>query len=400
MKILVINCGSSSLKYQLIDMDNESVLAKGLCERIGIEGGHVEGTTKDGREYDISVDLPNHTAAFYKVKDALLEGDCKVIDSLDEISAIGHRIVQGGDVYNQSVLVTPEVVKEIEKLSVLAPLHNPAHIQGINACTEVFGNLKPQVTVFDNAFHSTMPKKAYAFAIPQDLAEKYGVRKYGFHGTSHKYLAERYSEITGKDLKGTKIITCHLGNGSSITAIQDGKCIDTSMGITPLDGLIMGTRSGCIDASAVTFLQEKEGWTPEETSDFLNKKSGLLGVSDLSSDMRDNLDAREKGDKKAELATDMLFYQIRKFIGAYTAAMNGVDTIIFAGGIGENSIPTREAVVNKLGWLGIKLNKEANDCRGKEIKISTDDSAVDVWVIPTNEELAIARDTKRIVEQL
>ncbi|MBQ8063278.1 MAG: acetate kinase [Clostridia bacterium] len=400
MKILVINCGSSSLKYQLIDMTDESVIAKGLCERIGIDGGHMEGKTFDGREYDLNLDLPDHTAAFHQVKDALLEGSCKVIDSLDEITAIGHRIVQGGDVYNQSVLVTPEVIREIDRLSALAPLHNPAHIQGINACTEVFGSLKPQVVVFDNAFHSTMPKEAYSFAIPQDLAEKYSVRKYGFHGTSHKYLVERYAEMKGISLEGTRIITCHLGNGSSITAVKDGKCIDTSMGITPLDGLIMGTRSGSIDASAVTFLQEHEGWTPEETSEFLNKKCGLLGVSGFSSDMRDNIDARNNGDKNAKLATDMLFYQIRKFIGAYTAALNGVDAILFAGGIGENSIPTREAVVKELGWLGIKLDEAANDSCGKEVKISTDDSAVEVWVIPTNEELAIARDTKRLVEGL
>ena len=243
-----------------------------------------------------------------------------------------------------------------------------------------------------------MPKYAYSFAIPQDLAEKHQCRKYGAHGTSHKYLVERYAEMKGIDLEGTKIITCHLGNGSSITAVKDGKCIDTSMGITPLDGLIMGTRSGCIDASAVTYLQQHEGWTPEETSEFLNKKCGLLGVSGFSSDMRDNIDARDKGDQNAKLATDMLFYQIRKFIGSYVAALNGVDAIIFAGGIGENSIPPREAVVSELGWLGIKLDKEANDCRGKEIKISTDDSAVAVWVIPPNEELAIARDTKRLVE--
>ena len=398
MKILVINCGSSSLKYQLIDMENEQVIAKGLCERIGIAGSHIEGKTFDGREYAADPDLPDHTTAFSYVKDALLEGECKVIDSLDEITAIGHRVVQGGAVYNQSVMVTPEVIKEIDKLSALAPLHNPAHIQGINACTEVFGNLKPQVVVFDNAFHSTMPKYAYSFAIPQDLAEKHQCRKYGAHGTSHKYLVERYAEMKGIDLEGTKIITCHLGNGSSITAVKDGKCIDTSMGITPLDGLIMGTRSGCIDASAVTYLQQHEGWTPEETSEFLNKKCGLLGVSGFSSDMRDNIDARDKGDQNAKLATDMLFYQIRKFIGSYVAALNGVDAIIFAGGIGENSIPTREAVVSELGWLGIKLDKEANGCRGKEVNISTDDSAVEVWVIPTNEELAIARDTKRLVE--
>ncbi len=400
MKILVINCGSSSLKYQLIDMENEQVIAKGLCDRVGIEGSLVEGKTFDGREFKNEVELPNHTVAFGKVKDALLEGECKVIDSLDEITAIGHRVVQGGALYTESVIVTPQVIEDIDKLSVLAPLHNPAHIQGINACTEVFGSEKPQVVVFDNAFHSTMPKYAYSFAIPQDLAEKHAVRKYGAHGTSHKYLVERYAEMKGISLEGTKIITCHLGNGSSITAVKDGKCIDTTMSLTPLDGLIMGTRSGCIDASAVTFLQQKEGWTPEETSNFLNKKSGLLGVSGLSSDMRDNIEARDAGNENAKLATDMLFYQIRKFIGSYVAAMDGVDAIIFAGGIGENSTPTREAVVSELGWLGTKLNAEANNTRGQEIKISTDDSAVEVWVIPTNEELAIARDTKRLVEAL
>ena len=398
MKILVINCGSSSLKYQLIDMENEQVIAKGLCERIGIAGGHIEGKTFDGRTFSADTDLPDHTVAFGRVKDALLEGECKVIDSLDEITAIGHRVVQGGAVFDHSVIVTPEVVREIDNLSALAPLHNPAHIQGINACTEVFGEEKPQVVVFDNAFHSTMPKYAYSFAIPQDLAEKHQIRKYGAHGTSHKYLVERYAEIKGIPLEGTKIITCHLGNGSSVSAVQDGKCIDTTMGLTPLDGLVMGTRSGSIDASAVTFLQEREGWTPKETSEFLNKKCGLLGVSGSSSDMRDNMNAREEGDKNAELATDMLFYQIRKYIGSYVAAMNGVDAILFSGGIGENSVHTRDAVVRELGWLNVRLDEEANDVRGQEIRISTDDSAVEVWVIPTNEELAIARDTKRLVE--
>ncbi len=366
MKILVINCGSSSLKYQLIDMENEQVIAKGLCERIGIAGGHIEGKTFDGRTFSADTDLPDHTVAFGRVKDALLEGECKVIDSLDEITAIGHRVVQGGAVFDHSVIVTPEVVREIDNLSALAPLHNPAHIQGINACTEVFGEEKPQVVVFDNAFHSTMPKYAYSFAIPQDLAEKHQIRKYGAHGTSHKYLVERYAEIKGIPLEGTKIITCHLGNGSSVSAVKD--------------------------------LQEREGWTPKETSEFLNKKCGLLGVSGSSSDMRDNMNAREEGDKNAELATDMLFYQIRKYIGSYVAAMNGVDAILFSGGIGENSIHTRDAVVRELGWLNVRLDEEANDVRGQEIRISTDDSAVEVWVIPTNEELAIARDTKRLVE--
>ncbi|MBQ1549606.1 MAG: acetate kinase, partial [Clostridia bacterium] len=359
MKILVINCGSSSLKYQLINMENEQVIAKGLCERIGIAGGHIEGKTFDGRTFSADTDLPDHTVAFGRVKDALLEGECKVIDSLDEITAIGHRVVQGGAVFDHSVIVTPEVVREIDNLSALAPLHNPAHIQGINACTEVFGEEKPQVVVFDNAFHSTMPKYAYSFAIPQDLAEKHQIRKYGAHGTSHKYLVERYAEIKGIPLEGTKIITCHLGNGSSVSAVKDGKCIDTSMGLTPLDGLVMGTRSGSIDASAVTFLQEREGWTPKETSEFLNKKCGLLGVSGSSSDMRDNMNAREEGDKNAKLATDMLFYQIRKYIGSYVAAMNGVDAILFSGGIGENSVHTRDAVVRELGWLNVRLDEEA-----------------------------------------
>ena len=397
MKILVINCGSSSLKYQLIDMNDESTIASGLCERVGLDG-KITAKAK-GEKVSFDVPMPDHTTAFYEVKKILTEGDLKVIDSLDEIAAIGHRIVQGGALYKESCLVNEQVKADIDMLSDLAPLHNPAHIQGINAAEDVFGKDVPQVVVFDNAFHSTMPKYAYSFAIPQDLAEKHQLRKYGAHGTSHKYLVERYAEIKGISLEGTKIITCHLGNGSSISAVKDGKCIDTSMGLTPLDGLVMGTRSGNIDASAVTFLQEREGWTPKETSEFLNKKCGLLGVSGSSSDMRDNMNAREDGDKNAELATDMLFYQIRKYIGSYVAAMNGVDAILFSGGIGENSVHTRDAVVRELGWLNIRLDEEANDVRGKEIRISTDDSAVEVWVIPTNEELAIARDTKRLVEE-
>ena len=398
MKILVINCGSSSLKYQLIDMENEQVIAKGLCERIGIAGSHIEGKTFDGREYAADPDLPDHTTAFSYVKDALLEGECKVIDSLDEITAIGHRVVQGGAVYNQSVMVTPEVIKEIDKLSALAPLHNPAHIQGINACTEVFGNLKPQVVVFDNAFHSTMPKYAYSFAIPQDLAEKHQCRKYGAHGTSHKYLVERYAEMKGIDLEGTKIITCHLGNGSSITAVANGKSVDTTMGFTPLEGLTMGTRCGSIDPEIVTYIQEKEGLSPAEISNILNKKSGFLGLSCVSSDARDLDTAANEGNPKAKLTLKKLTYEITKYIGAYAAAMNGVDLIVFTGGIGENNSRLRRRVCENLTYLGVKFDYDANTVRGVDTMLTLPDSKVKVALITTNEELMIARDTMEIVQ--
>ena len=397
MKILVINAGSSSLKYQLINMDDNSVIAKGLCERIGA-GGAISGKTGDGRKFAYDIDLPDHTVAFNEVKKSLCEGDCKVIDSLTETDAVGHRVVQGGALFKESQPITQEVEDGIEKLASLSPLHNPAHLLGIRACKEVFGPETLQVAVFDNAFHSTMPASSYTFAIPYEISEKYDIRKYGFHGTSHKYLTHRYAELTGKDIKDTKIVTCHLGNGSSVTAIKGGKVLDTSMGLTPLDGLIMGTRSGCIDASAVTLIAKNEGLTPDEMSDLLNKKSGFLGVSGVSSDMRDVEKAAKEGNERAQLALDMLYYQIKKLIGGYAAAMDGIDAIIFAGGIGENSADTRAEVLNGLSFLGVKLDEEENKIRTDEHKITTDDSCVEGWVIATNEELEIALDVKKIYE--
>ncbi len=401
MKILVINAGSSSLKYQLIDMDGEVVIAKGICERVGAEKGGFELKTAKGK-LEKEVTMKNHTEAFLVVKEALTTGEYKVIDSLDEISAIGHRVVQGGAIYKESTLITDEVVAGIESLCDLAPLHNPAHIQGINACMEVFGKDVPEVAVFDNAFHSTMPEEAYMFGIPYEYYEKYQIRRYGFHGTSHRYVSGECARIMGKDLKDIKLITCHLGNGSSITAIKDGKVIDTSMGLTPLDGFIMGTRSGNLDPSVVTFLQEKEGWTPAETNAVLNKKSGVFGISGGMSDDRDILKAAAEGNKQAELAKKMLWYQIRKYIGQYIAAMQGVDAIVFTGGIGENSQPLRQNICESFGYLGITFNAEENPkaIRGQGGELSGPDSKVKVYVIPTNEELMIARDTKEIAEKV
>ena len=374
MKILVINAGSSSLKYQLIDMDGEQLIAKGICERIGIDG-KISGNTFDGREFKYSVELKNHTAAFLEVE-KVLTSTYKVIDDLSEISAVGHRIVQGGSLFKESVLVDEDVIAGIESLCDLAPLHNAAHIQGIRACREVFGEDVPEVVVFDNAFHSTMPPEAFVSA--------------------------RCAEVMGVDLKDIKLITCHLGNGSSITAIKDGKVIDTSMGLTPLDGFIMGSRCGGVDPSAITYLQEKEGWTPAETAEILNKKSGVLGISGISSDDRDVLAAAEAGNERAALARSIQRYQIRKFIGAYVAAMDGVDAIVFTGGIGENTCDLREDVCKHLTYLGVKIDCEKNlELRkGKEGELSTPDSKVRVFVLPTNEELLIARDTKAIVEKL
>ena len=401
MKILVINCGSSSLKYQLFDMDNEKMIAKGNCERIGVDG-KIGGSTADGRKFEYEVPFENHTKAFLEVKKVLTEGDAKVIDDLSEIAAVGHRIVQGGALFNESVLVTDEVIKGIESLCDLAPLHNPAHIQGIRACVDVFGKELPQVVVFDNAFHSTMPPEAYMFPIPYEYYEKYQVRRYGFHGTSHRFVSARCAEVMGKDIKDLKIVTCHLGNGSSITAVKGGKCVDTSMGLTPLDGFIMGTRCGAVDPSAITFLQEKEGWSPAQTSEILNKKSGILGVSGISSDDRDVTAAENEGNERAHLARSIMKYQVRKVIGSYVAAMDGVDAIVFTGGIGENTTDLRADVCKNLTYLGVELDEATNEVmrRGKEGEISLPSSKVRVFVLPTNEELVIARDTKAIVEAL
>lgn len=401
MKVLVINCGSSSLKYQLFDMDTEAMIAKGNCERIGVDG-KIGGSTADGRKFEYEVEFKNHTEAFLEVKKVLTEGDAKVIDSLDEISAVGHRIVQGGALFNESVLVTDEVVEGIRSLCDLAPLHNPAHIQGIEACRNVFGTELPQVVVFDNAFHSTMPPEAYIFPVPYEYYEKYKVRRYGFHGTSHRFVSARCAEVMGKNIEDLKIVTCHLGNGSSITAVKGGKCIDTSMGLTPLDGFIMGTRCGAVDPSVITYLQQKEGWTPEETDAILNKKSGVLGISGVGSDDRDVSAAEANGNERAHLARSIQKYQVRKLIGSYVAAMDGVDAIVFTGGIGENTLDLRADVCKNLSYLGVELDEAANEImrRGKEGEISTANSKVKVYVLPTNEELVIARDTKAIVEAM
>ena len=401
MKILVINCGSSSLKYQLFDMENEAVLAKGNCEKIGNETSFIGGSA-NGEKFETPVFMANHTEAFQQVKKALTEGASKVIDDLSEISAVGHRVVQGGALFKESTLVTEEVVKGIESLCDLAPLHNPAHIQGIRACIDVFGAELPQVVVFDNAFHSTMPAEAYMFPLPYEYYEKYAIRRYGFHGTSHRFVSARCAEVMGKNIEDLKIVTCHLGNGSSITAVKGGKCIDTSMGLTPLDGFIMGTRCGAVDPSVITYLQQKEGWTPAETDTILNKKSGVLGISGVGSDDRDVSAAEANGNERAHLARSIQKYQVRKLIGSYVAAMNGVDAIVFTGGIGENTIDLRADVCNNLSYLGIELDAEANEImrRGKEGEISTANSKVKVYVLPTNEELVIARDTKAIVEAM
>lgn len=382
-------------------MDTEEMIAKGNCERIGVDG-KIGGSTADGRKFGYEVEFKNHTEAFLEVKKVLTEGDAKVIDSLDEIAAVGHRIVQGGALFNKSVLVDEKVIEGIESLCDLAPLHNPAHIQGIRACIDVFGKDLPQVAVFDNAFHSTMPPEAYIFPVPYEYYEKYQVRRYGFHGTSHRFVSARCAEVMGKDIKDLKIITCHLGNGSSITAVKSGECVDTSMGLTPLDGFIMGTRCGAVDPSVITFLQEKEGWTPAQTSEILNKKSGVLGISGISSDDRDVLAAEEAGNERAHLARNILKYQVRKVIGSYVAAMDGVDAIVFTGGIGENTTDLRADVCKNLTYLGVEIDEAKNEDlrKGKEGELSLPTSKVRVFVLPTNEELVIARDTKAIVEAM
>ena len=399
MLILVVNAGSSSLKYQLINMDDESVLAKGNCDRIGIDG-HVSHKTADGRSVDADVNFPTHTEAFEKLVEVLTTGDAAVIKSMDEISAVGHRIVQGAEVFDKPCLVTPEVIDKIDELRELAPVHNHAHALALRACTAVIPKTTPQVVVFDTAFHQTMPPKAYMFALPYEDYEKYHVRKYGFHGTSHRFVSAALAEAMGRDIKDLKIVSCHLGNGSSITAVKGGKCIDTSMGFTPLDGILMGTRCGAVDPSAVTFVADKHGFTPSEMSEYMNKKSGFLGVSGVGSDNRDIQEAANNGNDRAQLVSDMLAYEIQKYIGAYTAAMNGVDAVLFTGGIGENSWEVREAVCENMDYFGIKIDKELNrSIRGKLTKISTPDSKIEVWIVPTNEELLIARDTLALISK-
>jgi acetate kinase len=395
MKILVINAGSSSLKYQLFDMDNESIIAKGVCERIGIDG-HLKHTPANGKPvFDEDIALPTHAEAIEAVLDKLVSEKYGVIGSMAEIDAVGHRVLHGGQKFSASVRVDEKVIAAIEECIPLGPLHNPANLMGIRACEKAMPGV-PQVAVFDTAFHQTMPASSYMYAVPYEYYEKYGVRRYGFHGTSHRYVSAKAIEVLGIPAEGSKIITCHLGNGSSLAAVKDGKCFDTSMGLTPLEGVPMGTRCGSVDPAVVEFIANNENKTVSETLTLLNKKSGVLGISGVSSDFRDLDAAAAQGNERAKLALDMFNYGVVKYIGAYTAAMGGCDAIIFTAGIGENSPSTRADIINKLGFMGVKLDAEANNCRGKIQKISTDDSAVKVYVIPTNEELVIARDTQDI----
>lgn len=396
MIILVVNAGSSSLKYQLINMEDESVIAKGNCDRIGIDG-HLSHKTSDGRTIEEDCSFPTHSEAFTRLVEALTTGDAAVISSMDEISAVGHRIVQGAEVFTKTTMVTPEVIDKIEELKELAPVHNHGHALALWACTAVMPNV-PQVVVFDTAFHQTIPQKAYMYGFPYEDYEQYSVRKYGFHGTSHRFVTAKLAEVMGKDIKDLKIVSCHLGNGSSITAVQNGQSVDTTMGFTPLDGVLMGTRCGNVDPSAVTYVANKHGFDTGEMDTYMNKKSGLLGISGKSSDWRDITAASEAGEPRAILARDMLVYDIKKDIGAYAAAMNGLDAVIFTGGIGENAPNCREMVCADMDYLGIKIDNEANNFKGELKKISTPDSKVEVWVIPTNEELLIARDTLAMVE--
>ena len=405
MKILVINCGSSSLKYQLLDMKDESVLCKGSIERIGlkINGGEENVIVKVGDDkFTYDKELKDHVAAFNEVKYILSEGEHKVIDSFSEIDAIGHRIVQGGDRYTKSVLVTEKVVKDVEELAPLAPLHNPAHLMGYRACLEVVGPDVPQVFVFDTSFHSTMPPKAYMYAVPYEYYEKYAIRRYGFHGTSHKFVSHRVAEKMGKNIKDLKIITCHLGNGSSVAAVDHGKVVDTSMGFTPLDGFMMGTRSGGVDPSVVTFIMKKLNLTPDEMDNILNKQSGVNAISGVSSDDRDICAAQNAGNERAILAHEMQAYEIAKYIGSYIAAMNGVDAIVFTGGIGENGFWLRSKICSYFGYMGVHINEALNQAtvKGAEAELTEPDDKVRVFVLATDEELTIARDTQEIVKNL
>ena len=405
MKILVINCGSSSLKYQLLDMKDESVLCKGSIERIGlkINGGEENVIVKVGDDkFTYDKELKDHVAAFNEVKYILSESEHKVIDSFDEIDAIGHRIVQGGDRYTKSVLVTEKVVKDVEELAPLAPLHNPAHLMGYRACLEVVGPDVPQVFVFDTSFHSTMPPKAYMYAVPYEYYEKYAVRRYGFHGTSHKFVSHRVAEKMGKNIKDLKIITCHLGNGSSVAAVDHGKVVDRSMGFTPLDGFMMGTRSGGVDPSVVTFIMKKLNLTPDEMDNILNKQSGVNAISGVSSDDRDICAAQNAGNERAILAHEMQAYEIAKYIGSYIAAMNGVDAIVFTGGIGENGFWLRSKICSYFGYMGVHINEALNQAtvKGAEAELTEPDDKVRVFILATDEELTIARDTQEIVKNL
>lgn len=398
MKILVLNCGSSSIKYKLYNMDDEFVLAQGGVERIGLDNAFLKLTLPNGEKTKLMHDMPDHKEGVNFVFQTLLSPEYGAIKSLDEIDAVGHRIVQGGDLFEKSCIVTKEVEDGIESLCDLAPVHNAGHLKGLRAVDALMPTT-PQVVVFDNAFHSTMPDYAYLYAVPYELYTKYHVRRYGFHGTSHRYVSHRVCEILGTDINKQKIITCHIGNGASVAAVLNGKVVDTSMGLTPLAGVMMGSRSGDIDPSAVTFIMEKLGKKPQEMADYLNKESGVLGISGVSSDMRDVEKAAKEGNEKAILALTMYDYRIKKYIGAYAAVMNGVDTIVFTAGVGENQASMREGVCEGLDYLGVKLDKELNNTvHGTETIISTPDSRVKVVVVPTDEEIVIARDTKALVE--
>lgn len=395
MKVLVLNCGSSSLKYQLIDMTGENVLASGLCERIGIDG---KIKHKGKQNYENNVTMNDHTSAIQLVIDTLLNYEYGVISDIKEVNAVGHRVVHGGEFFTKSAIVTEEVLKAIEECIALAPLHNPANLMGIKACEKIMPNV-PQVVVFDTAFHQTMPEKAFLYGIPYELYEKHKIRRYGFHGTSHKYVSQKAAELLQKDISDLKIITCHLGNGGSVAAIDGGKSVDTSMGFTPLEGLIMGTRCGDIDPAVVSFIMEKEGLSSTEVNDLMNKKSGVLGLSGVSSDFRDIEDAARDGNKRAQIALDAFHYKVAKYVGEYTSSLNGVDAIVFTAGLGENSKDSRQEICNYLKWLGIELDDEKNSLRGQEVIITTPNSKVKVLVIPTNEELVIARDTKELLDK-
>lgn len=399
MKILVLNCGSSSVKYKLIDSDSKEVLAEGGVEKIGLPDSFLKFKRKDGSKEVLTIDMPTAKEAVKNVLDILTDPKEGVIKSYDEIGAVGHRVVHGMEWFNKSVLITPEVIEKVKECYPVAPLHNPANVTGIEAITSIMPDV-PQVAVFDTAFHQTMPAKAYMYALPYEAYEKYGVRRYGFHGTSHRYVSRRACDFLGLPYEKQRIITCHIGNGASITAIADGKSVDTSMGLTPTEGLMMGTRVGDVDPGAIVYMMEREGLDAAGVSKLINKRSGVAGVSEISSDMRDIEAAINAGDEKAKLALDMYEYRILKYIGAYTAVLGGVDVIVFTGGVGENQCDTRKRICEQLAFMGVTFNAEANKTSGEEIEISGKDSKVHVVVIPTDEELMIAQDTAAIVEKL
>ena len=399
MIIFVVNCGSSSIKYQLLNMNGEQVLAKGLIERIGMEGSVLKHTPTGKYTVDISAEIPDHSVGIQMALDALTNEEYGVIDSMDEIDAVGHRVVHGGERFTDSVLISDDVLNGIEACAEIAPLHNPPNLYGIKACMRLMYNT-PQVAVFDTAFHQTMPKVAYLYGLPYEMYVKYGLRCYGFHGTSHKYVAQQAAEMMGEHMSDLRFITCHLGNGASIAAIKYGKSIDTSMGYTPLEGLVMGTRSGEIDPAIIPFLMEKENMNAQQIDDYLNRRSGILGISGLSSDFRDLESAANRGDERSQLAIDIFAYKVKKYIGGYVAAMGGVDAIIFTAGLGENSPFMRDKICNGLEYLGTRIDPELNKLRGKQMEISIKRARVKIFVIPTNEELVIARDTLNICRRI